>query len=62
MSGLTKQVLSRIVNTVADCDLGYTDLTAKQTEHIFSVMASRTRLRRQAIRYTVSSCIDWWSD
>ena len=43
-------ILGIIVNSVEDCDIGYTDLTADQLHHIFEVMRTKTRLKKLNIR------------
>ena len=50
LSSLNSEVLSKIVNIVEDCDIGYTDLTSEQVNDIFKVMHSTTRLRKLNIR------------
>ena len=50
LSSLNSEVLSKIVNIVEDCDIGYTDLTIEQVIHIFKVMESKTRLKKLNIR------------
>ena len=43
-------IIGIIVNSVEDCDIGYTDLTADQLHHIFEVMRTKTRLKKLNIR------------
>ena len=50
LSSLNSEVLSKIVNIVEDCDIGYTDLTTDQVIHIFKGMELKTRLKKLNIR------------
>jgi hypothetical protein len=50
LSSLNSEVLSKIVNIVEDCDIGYTDLTTDQVIQIFKGMEARTRLKKLNIR------------
>jgi len=50
LSSLNSEVLSKIVNIVEDCDIGYTDLTNEQVDHIFKIMHIKTRLKKLNIR------------